>query len=225
MTNSKKELIIVTGTSSGVGKSLKDLLIKKNLFDQQVFHSRVSSSEDQENERNKFITGDLENFSHRWYENIDLIEFSTIVFINNAAVIEPIGKFKNMSLELLQQSMAVNILSPTLLSQHLVNHKQNKANLIIFNISSGASSHPVDGWSAYCSTKSAIRMMLDVVCLENEEVSVYHHDPGIVDTKMQQKIRSSDKSQMSNIQYFKNAKLLSAKEAAERIIDQIKLLT
>ena len=46
-----------------------------------------------------------------------------------------------------------------------------------------------------------------------------------IDTKMQQKIRSADESQMSNIQYFQNAKLLSTKEAAERIIDEIKLIT
>ena len=98
---------------------------------------------------------------------------------------------------------------------------QKKTKLIIYNISSGASSKPIEGWSAYCSTKSATKMMLDVISLENSNVLVHHHDPGMVDTNMQKKIRSTNKYKMKNVAFFREAKLTEPEDAAKKIVADV----
>ncbi len=216
-----KKIILVTGTSSGIGKQIKSALIKDNRFEQQIFHSRICSNKCVDDNVNKYFFGNLEDFSGTWLDVFDFRSFSTIIFVNNASTIEPINKFKDISMDLLKKSIFVNTLAAGKISHYLMNHKKKHSKLIIFNISSGASSHPIDGWSSYCSTKAATKMMLDVINLENEDISVCHHDPGIVDTNMQQKIRSSNKKQMTNIEYFRKAKLVKAREAAKRILEEI----
>jgi benzil reductase ((S)-benzoin forming) len=221
MKSKDKTLILVTGTSSGIGKELRLILYKDLKYDLKVFHSRTPSNEYIENENNKFLFGNLEDFSNGWFDDYDLNSFSTIVFVNNASTIQPINKFKNISIGLLNKSISINILATAKIIQQLLNLKKENANLIIFNISSGASTNPIDGWSSYCLTKSATKMMLDVINLENEDVQVFHHDPGIVNTNMQRKIRESSKNQMNDIEYFKNVELTKADIAAKKILHEL----
>mgnify|MGYP001471593675 CR=1 FL=1 len=222
MKSKDKTLILVTGTSSGIGKELRLILYKDLKYDLKVFHSRTPSDEYFENENNKFLFGNIEDFSINWFDDLDLSSFSTIVFVNNASTIEPINKFKNISIELLKESISINILATAKIMQCLLNLKQENTKLIIFNISSGATTNPIDGWSSYCLTKSATKMMLDVIKLENENVLVFHHDPGIVNTNMQRKIRASSKNQMNDIEYFKNVELIEADVAAKKILHELR---
>jgi benzil reductase ((S)-benzoin forming) len=221
MKSKDKTLILVTGTSSGIGKELRLILYKDLKYDLKVFHSRTPSIEYIENENNKFLFGNIEDFSIDWFDDYDLSSFSTIVFVNNASTIEPINKFKNISIGSLNKSISVNILATAKITQCLLNLKQENTKLIIFNISSGANSKPIDGWSSYCLTKSATKIMLDVINLENENVLVVHHDPGLVNTNMQRKIRASAKYQMNDIEYFKNAELIKADIAAKKILVEL----
>lgn len=218
---SNKTLIIITGTSSGIGSQLKSILTKHKKFQTQVFHSRVISENYTDDIINKYIYGDLENFSSEWFNTIDIGKFSYIVFVNNAATIEPIDKFKNLSISSLNKSLSINTLFPAKITQFLANQKNNNAKLLVFNISSGASLNPVDGWSAYCMTKAATKMVFDVIDLENKDISVVHYDPGIVDTNMQKTIRSSDRKSMKDLNYFKSVKLKNPSEAATSIIRSI----
>ena len=221
MIKENKTLIFVTGTSSGIGKELKLLLVKDNKFDFQVFHSRVRSKDFIDNNQNKHIFGDLENFSNMWLDSINFNNFSTIVYVNNAAIIDPINKFENISINDLKKSINVNLVANAELVHYLINQMQKKTKLIIYNISSGASSKPIEGWSAYCSTKSATKMMLDVISLENSNVLVHHHDPGMVDTNMQKKIRSTNKYKMKNVAFFREAKLTEPEDAAKKIVADV----
>jgi|MDTC01.2.fsa_nt_gb benzil reductase ((S)-benzoin forming) len=216
-----KTLIIITGTSSGIGSQLKSILTKDKKFETQVFHSRDISENYTDDITNKHIYGDLENYSNEWFSAIDLGRFSNIIFVNNAATIEPIDKFKNLSVSSLNKSLSINTLFTAKITQFLANKKNDNAKFLIFNISSGASLSPVDGWTAYCMTKAATKMMLDVIDLENKDISVVHYDPGIVDTNMQKTIRSSNKKSMKDLSYFKTVKLKNSSEVAGSIIDLI----
>ena len=83
MKSKDKTLILVTGTSSGIGKELRLILYKDLKYDLKVFHSRTPSVEYIENENNKFLFGNIEDFSIDWFDDYDLSSFSTIVFVNN----------------------------------------------------------------------------------------------------------------------------------------------
>src|SRR5699024_6696796 len=75
------------------------------------------------------------------------------------------------------------------------------------NISSGAADRPMYGWSAYCSSKASIDMYTKTLALEQKALGTNHKvfafSPGIMDTEMQEKIRSSSPQQLANVDTFK----------------------
>jgi benzil reductase ((S)-benzoin forming) len=95
----------------------------------------------------------------------------------------------------------------------------------IVNVSSGAASHPIDGWAMYCSSKSAAKAFFDTVALEHSAVRLLQINPGIVDTDMQQEIRNASHDQFSRLEEFitykKNNALQTPEEAAKNIMTQI----
>lgn len=223
------KLIILIGFSRGLGKALFDSLIGglkpgevellalgRNI-NNVIKHDGVSYQE-----------ADLLNddcwdlMSTHIPGNIKLLD----VFIN-ASVIEPIGMIGNLNTQKLEDAVKVNYISPMKLVNKLISI-QNKTNFAmnIFNISSGASSRAINGWSLYCSTKAALKMFLDVAEIESLDlVSVTHIDPGVMDTDMQKTIRSKSSKEMKNVQAFKELKstdtLKSPKEAAEELLSNL----
>jgi benzil reductase ((S)-benzoin forming) len=75
--------------------------------------------------------------------------------------------------------------------------------LRIINLSSGAANNPISGWSLYCSGKAYINMFLRVLSQENS-IPIVLYDPGIVDTKMQEYIRSIDKRHFPKVHTFQD---------------------
>jgi len=63
----------------------------------------------------------------------------------------------------------------------------------IVNISSGAVYQPLEGWSAYCSSKAGLAMLTRSIALETAGtgVRVFGFSPGTIDPDMQTKIRAS----------------------------------
>ena len=94
---------------------------------------------------------------------------------------------------------------------------------------------PIDGWAAYCSTKSGLNMFSEVMQAEQNLISyVYKRirvialSPGVIDTEMQAEIRESNSSDFSAVEQFKsykqNGELQSAQQTAGKIISNLHLL-
>jgi NAD(P)-dependent dehydrogenase (short-subunit alcohol dehydrogenase family) len=71
----------------------------------------------------------------------------------------------------------------------------------VVNISSGAASHPMEGWSAYCASKAAVAMLTRSVAHEygSQGVLSFGYRPGVVDTDMQGRIRASGLNPISQL--------------------------
>ena len=69
------------------------------------------------------------------------------------------------------------------------------------NVSSGAASRPLEGWSAYCAGKAGLAMLTRSLHLELGErgVRAYGLRPGVVDTDMQGVIRASGVNEVSRL--------------------------
>jgi benzil reductase ((S)-benzoin forming) len=69
---------------------------------------------------------------------------------------------------------------------------------VILNISSGASFNAYSGWSVYCSSKAGLDMFTQVAGLEQnaeaQSTKVFALAPGIIETGMQELIRTTDES-------------------------------
>jgi benzil reductase ((S)-benzoin forming) len=222
------KLILLVGFSKGLGKAMFEQLLgslqagKVELLaigrntNKLPIHESVTYLEVEL--LNKYCWDSLLTCIPNNLESLD-------VFIN-AGVIEPIGVVGSLDNIQLENAITVNYTSPLKLINQLV-FIQNKFNffLNVYNISSGASSTPIEGWSLYCSTKAAFKMFLDVTRKESEgRTAVTHIDPGVIDTDMQTTIRSKSSKDMKNVQQFIQLKdsntLKSPKEAAIEVLEK-----
>ncbi len=119
--------------------------------------------------------------------------------VNNAGMIDPIGRIGDTPPEQWRQLIDVNVLGVYHGVRASMPHL--KAGGVIVNISSGAASKPHEGWSAYCASKAAVAMLTQSLSSEYSEQGIlaYGFRPGVVNTDMQGKIRSSGINQISQI--------------------------
>lgn len=201
--------IILTGANRGLGKAIHDLLISKE-YDghDKIFTSRVKNlNKANIDSKADYLEVDL---SHDFIDcsriNIKP-DTKQIIFINNAGVIEPIDQAIKIHISSIKQAMNINFVSPLQLIKHLaLEAHQIKSSFLIVNISSGAANRPIKGWISYCSGKAAIKMAIDVMVEENKNIDVIHFDPGVMDTNMQEVIRSKTKFEMAEVDVFKGFK-------------------
>ena len=87
-------------------------------------------------------------------------EFGSIdVLVNNAGTIDPIVKLSESDPEVWGRAIDVNVkgVYHGLRAAIPVMAKQGEGSII--NLSSGAASRPLDGWSHYCTSKAAAKML------------------------------------------------------------------
>nr|BFD65734.1 (S)-benzoin forming benzil reductase [Bdellovibrio sp. HAGR004] len=208
------DLFIVTGGSKGLGEQvcLKAL---------QQGHQVVNLSRSRPSFKSpnfKHITADFSRGLgtiqkiEAVLENLDLASFKHIHLINNAALINPVGSLVDLDLSEMNTHLVTNLISPVLLSQVCARlAAEEKKPLTIFNIGSGAAFRPISGWSMYCSSKAGLKMFtentaLDLQNSKNKKIRIYHFSPGVLDTQMQQTIRSFKKKDFPEVANFKKLK-------------------
>ena len=220
----KKSLFIITGASKGIGKGLAEKALKVGA---DVWGINRSHSIRHENYKGfTYDLSDLPNLLQRLPTLFsECKDYEKIVLINNAGTlgdINHLGKIKNESIS---QLFDLNVTAPILLmNQFMKDCKDSKGEKIIINISSGAGKNAVDGWSGYCASKAALDMASKVAAkeaeMDNSGFIIKAIAPGVVDTEMQNQIRSTHKESFSGVEKFKNLKaenqLSSEEEVAEK---------
>jgi len=233
-----KKLIIITGANKGLGKALFDefldlkeeivlVSISRNLSDLQ---KKLLS---EKNEKFIFISVDLDNM-HNTSELTVLDAYvkiiDKVIFISNAGNIDPIGQIGQIDEQELVKSINVNVVSPSLIINYLLNVFASKK-IDIVNISSGAANKVVEGWSTYCASKAYMHMFvqsLEVQYYSNNLIKVHNINPGVIDTEMQLRIRSVKNDgfirQQEFVELKNEGKLQDAKKVAIDIIQKTKIL-
>lgn len=215
---------IITGTSKGFGNAIVHQLLKSGNV--KIFgFSRTSINLDTHNYQHHLvditevdkITIHLDNIFNQ------ISDINSIFLINNAGRISPIERIENLKINDIQHHFDLNIVAPFILSSFFLK-KSSEFNCMkgIINISSGAAKTPIDGWSCYNSSKASLEMLTECLKLENSEYIIDAFDPGIVDTQMQETIRSVSANQFQGvdkfIEYYEKGTLQSPKMAAEKFV-------
>lgn len=122
------------------------------------------------------------------------------VLVNNAGVVSPIGPLASVSPESLGAAFAVNVMGVqrmVLAALPLL----TKSNGAIINAGTGAATTPMEGWTAYCSTKAAAQMLTRMMDKELTPLGLRSFFVGIppTDTDMQGVIRTSGLNPISQI--------------------------
>lgn len=152
---------------------------------------------------------------------------SRIFFINNAGTIKPLARVEDLESGEVNSSIKINVLSPVYIISYLVSNFPN-SKIDFINISSGAAHKSIANWSIYSSSKAFIYRFFEVLKEEykdNDKFSFISVDPGLLDTAMQEEIRSSEFPKHSVFNEAKeNGKLQSPTETAQRILKELEIL-
>ncbi|MCH7415800.1 SDR family NAD(P)-dependent oxidoreductase [Belliella sp. R4-6] len=223
-----KSLFIITGSSKGIGKALVEML-SLNSENQVIGISRSEVKSKSSTFKN--IPLDLNNFDliRQSFDEI-FVEggFDKIVLINNAGWIGQIEHFGKLKSKNIRDIFNINTIAPALLMNEFVHRYADLKNSdrIVVNITSGAATKAIDGWSGYSASKAALNMMTETAQREAEinktGIKFYALAPGVVDTDMQSDIRASSKDSFTSLQKFldlkKNSQLNTASEVVEKIL-------
>ncbi|KAH3665587.1 hypothetical protein OGAPHI_003774 [Ogataea philodendri] len=192
---------IVTGASRGLGLAICQLILKK---DSEAKVVAVARSGDQLSDlaakfapRVLSIAGDVTDSSVvKQTVEKTIAKFGRIdSVVLNAGLLDPVGHIAELNVDHVRRLYEVNLFSVIdLVAQTLPYVRETGGNFLF--VSSGASIKPVDGWSAYGSSKAALNLFCASVSEEEPKVRTISLAPGTVDTAMQQDIREKFKSGM-----------------------------
>ncbi len=110
--------------------------------------------------------------------------------VNNAGVIGPLAPIEVTAPEAWSAAVSVNLVGAYNGTRAALPRLADGG--VIVNLSSGAASVPLAGWSAYCAAKAGLAMLTRCTHVEHgRRLRVYGARPGVVDTDMQAEIRDS----------------------------------
>jgi benzil reductase ((S)-benzoin forming) len=131
------------------------------------------------------------------------------LWINNAGVLAPIGMLRDLDSAEVKEHMEINVLGVFHGTRAYVRHlRQTRRGGVLVNISSGAARRGFAGWSAYCASKAAVDLMTECVAIEEAATGLraYAVAPGIIDTAMQELIRSQRAEDFPDVDRFRQMK-------------------
>jgi NAD(P)-dependent dehydrogenase (short-subunit alcohol dehydrogenase family) len=131
------------------------------------------------------------------------------LWINNAGVIDPIGKLAHVDPGMVAHHVAVNFVGVANGSRTFARHVRTRpGGGVLVNISSGAATTVYAGWAVYCASKAAVDQLTAVVAEEekDEGLRAYSLAPGLIDTDMQAKVRAASAQSFPAVEKFVEAK-------------------
>ena len=136
--------------------------------------------------------------------------------MNNAGVIEPIAHLADSDPADWGKVVDINFKGVYYGLRAAIPVMKEQSSGVIINISSGAATSALEGWSHYCSSKAAVLSLTRCADKEFRDlgVRVVGLSPGTVDTDVQVAIRASDMNPVSKLDPSVH---ISAEWAAEAV--------
>lgn len=199
-------MIIITGTSKGIGKAIAEnyLALGEKVLgigrNHTISHPGYSS-----------IQCDLSDPGS--VEQISFPDLSReeIIFIHNAGILGKVDYFEKLDPLEITKVMQVNLFAGAAILQKLLQQLPKVANFKCIFISSGAGKNPIASWASYCASKAAVDLFCQTIQLEEQQLGRSHFHclsvaPGVVDTDMQAGIRNTQQTSFSEVERFKEYK-------------------
>ena len=219
---------IITGASRGLGKALAEEVLKQP--DTSVLgvsrHATITHERYQHQPLDLSDMLAVQNNLHKVFPSLP--DATSVTLINNAGVVGEIGYVGEVPNEHFEFVFDVNVVAPAMLMNTFIsayNH-QTDVTRTVLNISSGAAQRAVDGWAAYCASKAALDALTRTAQKEQDlrgsGIRLRSLSPGVLNTSMQEHIRSADASSFSEADRFSGlhaqGQLIEPAVAAEKII-------
>eukprot|EP00933_Yihiella_yeosuensis_P007009 TRINITY_DN11187_c0_g4_i1.p1 TRINITY_DN11187_c0_g4~~TRINITY_DN11187_c0_g4_i1.p1 ORF type:complete len:326 (+),score=56.69 TRINITY_DN11187_c0_g4_i1:55-1032(+) len=207
---------VVTGAGSGIGRALSIALVARGLHVLAVGRRRDTLFKTKELSKTdgngilEELPADVsteegrQSIATRLGSLVEGGEIHLDHLVHNAATLGEVGALSQITPSGFQKAMATNVEGPIFLTQALVPLlKKSNSGARILHISSGAAHQPLEGWLTYCVSKAAL--LQSMKCLDQElapaGIRVASMMPGVVDTPMQEELRSLD---FPSVEYFRS---------------------
>ena len=210
--NTMKELIgktvLITGASKGIGEATALRMAERGMNVVLVARSEnaiIALAQKIVSNGGKAIAVacDVADYSQvRKAVQAGKSEFGSIdIIVNNAGLIEPIAKLAESDPDGWSQVIDVNVKGVYHTVRATLPAMLERGQGVIINISSGAATSVLDGWSHYCSSKAAVLSLTRGIHKEVSDhgVRVVGLSPGTVATDMQVAIKASGINPVSQL--------------------------
>lgn len=218
--------IIITGASKGLGEGIALELLNESNHLICVSRSKSQKLESLAAAKDcpvTFIAFDFSDtekipwLAEQIFNKINPGQAKGVYLINNAGVIQPVGRAEDCSPNEVERHLRINLLAPMLLASAFIKHTKTwEVQKRVLNISSGAASSPYYGWSSYCAGKAGLDMFTRCVGAEqqgsNFPTEIMALAPGIIDTEMQGQIRNT-----THEQFILRDRFIELKESGQLI--------
>jgi benzil reductase ((S)-benzoin forming) len=199
-----KKTIIITGASSGIGKSLAEYLASLQHHVIAVGRNQIALEELKQlyPENIKIVVADINNKDDQLKikEALDLKE--TGIFLVHSAGIATPRLLSEITEEEWDQHYLTNVRSPLFLTKLLLPYLKNGGRVL--NVSTGLAHTPLTAMSAYGVSKSALFMLKEYFNVElKNSIAFASAMPGVVDTPIQMNLRSCDSGDFPAVELFK----------------------
>jgi benzil reductase ((S)-benzoin forming) len=199
----------ITGTSKGIGKALVDEILLR--ADVQV--TGLGRTNSHSADKFVFVPLDLSDINAvNEFEFPSCTDAKNIYLVNNAGALGEVKHIGDFSNENFVEIINLNLTAVMILTnKFLAAFSRKNVPLVILNISSGAGKNAIDGWGAYGASKAGLDMFTRVLAEEiaisgKKHIRVFAIAPGVVDTAMQDQIRTNSIEDFSRIQQFQEYK-------------------
>ena len=195
-------VVLVTGASRGIGKATAFALAHAGAS--LALHARneerlteVVKALRERGARVDYIVGDIRDpdTGYRLVANAKHTFKRVDALVNNAGVIEPIAPVKGVDVEAFARNIQINLLGAVYAARAALPELE-ATNGRVINVSSGAGTKTVRGWSAYCTAKAGLNHFTRVCAAELPNVTCVAFSPGMTATDMQAVVRENGKSGM-----------------------------
>lgn len=199
---------VITGASRGIGAATAKQLAERGVS--VVLAARtfkdieiVSADIRRAGGSAETIACDVTRYSdvHAAVEKCRTAFGSVDILVNNAGVIDPIARITDSDPDAWNQVVDVNLKGVYHGLRAALPVMQAQGSGTIVNISSGAATSALEGWSHYCATKAAVLSLTKCAHKEYSEqgVRVVGLSPGTVATDMQISIKESGINPVSQL--------------------------
>jgi NAD(P)-dependent dehydrogenase (short-subunit alcohol dehydrogenase family) len=129
------------------------------------------------------------------------------ILVSNAAVIEPIAPLAEVAPEDWMRAVSINLMGVFNGMRAVLPGMIAAGGGTLISVGSGAAQTPLEGWSAYCSTKAAVLMLARCTHheLKGRGIRVFSLSPGTIATDMQRTIRASGINPVSRMAFEEHA--------------------
>lgn len=200
MSDLAQKTIIITGASRGIGEAAARYFAEQGA--QVVLAARSAEAitaiaQDIQDQGGSATALPCDVSDHTAVQT--LIDHAVATFgrvdglINNAAVIDPIARLADCDPDAWGKAVDINVKGVFYGLRSAIPQMLKQGGGTIINISSGAATGVLEGWSAYCSTKAAVLSLTRVTHKEygDQGIRVMGLSPGTVATQMQRDIKAS----------------------------------